>query len=461
MTASVNNPSRTQLERKVAYAISRDGLLDSGERVIVALSGGADSVALLSALSSLGYECVAAHCNFHLRGIESMRDEEHARSVARRLGCRFETIDFDVQAYRSSVTDSVSVEMACRDLRYSWFDKLRRVLNIRRIAVAHNADDNAETMILNLLRGSSLAGVRAMRTLNDRGVIRPVLEVSRAEIEDYLTEAGLDYITDSSNLTDDFTRNRIRHHVLPAMQKAVGDDRNALATLTASLRLLSANHDFYIQAIEEKRQRYALPDGSINLRALAAEEPHSQLLLFEWLSPIGFNRTQTDAMLASAGESGRRFLSTSGTEIILSRGVLSVIRYAECPPSPESVFTMDIISPSDFHPTRDAHTAYFDAEALNRTGRKLAVRYWREGDRLHPFGMKGSRLLSDLFNDAKLSPDKKNSLPILILSSESSDSTPASDETDLILWVPGLRASRHYPVTPETRSILRLTYIKT
>ncbi len=458
MTASVNNLTLPPLERKVAHAINRYGLLRPAERVVVALSGGADSVALLQALHSLGYDCVAAHCNFHLRGDQSMRDENHAREIALRLNCRFEKTDFDVDAYRKSSSDSISLEMACRNLRYDWFDRLRRGLEIRHIAVAHNADDNAETLILNLLRGSSLAGVRAMRPLNNRGVIRPMLEVSRAEIEEYLTAVGIDYVTDSSNLADEFTRNRIRHHVLPAMQKAIGEGKNALASLTASLRLLSENHDFYRQTIEEKRQLYSLPDESIDIRALASAEPHAALLLYEWLSPRGFNRTQTDAMLAAADDSGQRFISLTGEQFVISRGILSPISQSPTPPSPESIFKIEIISQAEFHPKRDARTAYFDADAIRQSGLHLTVRYWREGDRLQPFGMKGSRLLSDLFNDAKLSASQKLTLPLLTLSPLPDGHATPSPDSDVILWVPGIRASRHYTVTPTTQSILRLTY---
>lgn len=169
---------RHSLEKKVADVVFARGLLSAGERVIVALSGGADSVALLCALHALRFHCVAAHCNFHLRGEESMRDERYARDIARRLGCDFRKIDFDVDEYRRLSPGTPSLEMACRDLRYHWFDGLRADTGIRRIAVAHNADDNAETLLLNLLRGSSLAGLRGMRPLNASGIIRPLLEVS-------------------------------------------------------------------------------------------------------------------------------------------------------------------------------------------------------------------------------------------------------------------------------------------
>ena len=143
---------RHSLEKKVADVVFARGLLSAGERVIVALSGGADSVALLCALHALQFKCLAAHCNFHLRGDESMRDERYASDIAARLGCDFRKIDFDVDEYRRLSPGTPSLEMACRDLRYRWFDNLRAETGIRRIAVAHNADDNAETLLLNLLR---------------------------------------------------------------------------------------------------------------------------------------------------------------------------------------------------------------------------------------------------------------------------------------------------------------------
>lgn len=439
---------RHSLEKKVADVVFARGLLSAGERVIVALSGGADSVALLCALHALRFHCVAAHCNFHLRGEESMRDERYARDIARRLGCDFRKIDFDVDEYRRLSPGTPSLEMACRDLRYHWFDGLRADTGIRRIAVAHNADDNAETLLLNLLRGSSLAGLRGMRPLNASGIIRPLLEVSRMEIEDYLRTIEVNFITDSSNLSDDFTRNRIRHHVIPALQYAAGEGKNALNALTSSLRLLSENHDFYRYTIEEKRAHYTLPNGGIDLNKLIASESHAALLLYEWLAPEGFTRSQTDDMLASADRSGRKFISPAGNILISSRGVL--LRSDDSVAShPERRFHYELITPDAFHPVRDPFCAYFDAEALEKSG-AIDVRFWKEGDRLLPFGMKGSRLVSDIFSDAKLSLTQKQALPLLT----------HTDHTgrEVILWLPGLRASRNFPVTPSTSSILRITY---
>lgn len=439
---------RHSLEKKVAYVVFARGLLSAGERVIVALSGGADSVALLCALHALGFKCLAAHCNFHLRGDESMRDERYACDIADRLGCDFRKIDFDVDEYRRLSPGTPSLEMACRDLRYHWFDHLRAETEIRRIAVAHNADDNAETLLLNLLRGSSLAGLRGMRPLNSSGIIRPLLEVSRMEIEDYLRAIGVDFVTDSSNLSDDFTRNRLRHHVIPALQYAAGEGKNALNVITSSLRLLSENHDFYRHAVEEKRASYTLPDSGIDLNKLIASEPQSALLLYEWLSPEGFTRSQTDDMLASADRSGRKFISSAGNILISSRGIL--LRSDDTAASdPAKKFHYELIAPADFHPVRDPFCAYFDAETLEKSG-SVNVRFWKEGDRLLPFGMKGSRLVSDIFSDAKLSLRQKQTLPLLTHTDGSGN--------EIILWVPGLRASRNFPVTPSTRSILRVIY---
>ena len=171
-----------------------------GGPVIVALSGGADSVALLAVMTALGYDCIAAHCNFGLRGGESERDMAHASAVASRLGARLETVRFDVPA-RCAATGE-SVEMACRELRYEWFEKLKRRYGAQALLTGHHRDDNVETMFLNLLRGAGIRGVAGISAAGDRRM-SPMLAMSRADILDYLRLRGLDYVTDSSNLTTD------------------------------------------------------------------------------------------------------------------------------------------------------------------------------------------------------------------------------------------------------------------
>ena len=185
--------------RRVSQYIEEKHLLQPGDKVLVALSGGADSVALLRVLLRLGYVCEAAHCNFHLRGEESLRDEQFVRELAARLDVPLHVIHFDTNEYAAS--HGVSVEMAARELRYGWFGQLRRECGARVVAVAHHRDDSVETFLLNLVRGTGINGLQGIRPVNGE-VVRPLLCVSRAEILEYLASLGQAYVTDSTNLQD-------------------------------------------------------------------------------------------------------------------------------------------------------------------------------------------------------------------------------------------------------------------
>ncbi|MDE5745321.1 MAG: tRNA lysidine(34) synthetase TilS, partial [Paramuribaculum sp.] len=201
-----------EFEHKVQNFIHRS----STDSIIVGLSGGADSVALLAALSAAGCKCIAAHCNFMLRGEESERDMAHAEKIARSLGTDYISTRFDVPEYMKS--HKCSLETACRDLRYRWFEELRHTYDAVWIAVGHHREDNNETFFLNLLRGTGLRGLKGMRPINGT-VIRPLLNFTREEIERYLENKGIPYITDSSNLVADVARNKIRNNIMPEIRK--------------------------------------------------------------------------------------------------------------------------------------------------------------------------------------------------------------------------------------------------
>ena len=204
------------LELKVEHSLHGSGL-DGPLLFVVGLSGGADSTALLAALTALGHRCLAAHVNYGLRGAESDRDEAFARSLARELGVGIEVLDAASEVAGRSGGESV--EMACRRVRYRWFDELRHTHGIPLLAVGHNYTDNLETMTINLLRGTGLTGLAGMRPY-DGVTVRPLLGVTRGEITAYLADRGLGHIEDSTNATDEFMRNRVRHHVIPAMRDA-------------------------------------------------------------------------------------------------------------------------------------------------------------------------------------------------------------------------------------------------
>jgi len=443
------------LELSVRDVIARDGLLVPGDvPVVVGLSGGADSVALLSILCVLGYRCVAVHCNFHLRGDEAMRDQRHALSVAEAVGAQCRVVDFDTRAYMNS--HRVSLEMACRELRYDYFDRFLNEIGAQAIAVAHHRDDNVETFFLNLLRGTGLRGLRGMLP-RQGNVIRPLLGAMRSEIERYLQRRGLTYVTDSSNAVNDVMRNRLRNIVLPAIRREFPDADRAIA---ATINILRQNEMVYDGAIEEASRKYQSENGDIALSALAQEHPAAVTVLFELLREYGFTASQTADMIRSYESSGRRFL-TETHEALINRGTLLLRRLSDMD-APVECNIDDVADPSqwpvpcsverigfsDFKPLRGAaDTIYVDVRALDGDPVWM-IRPWRNGDRMKPFGMSGSRKLSDIFSDAKLSIDDKRNIRVLTRNGE-------------IMWVLGIRASRLFAVSADTSEILKVTLLNT
>ncbi len=433
-------------EDKIRYNIDQHIGLRKDAPVVVAVSGGADSVALLAALAASGYECVAAHCNFHLRGAESDRDMRFTQELCAHLDVDLYIKDFDVDE-RCEATGE-SVEMACRELRYAWFDSLIDRLRAQAVAVAHHREDNIETFFLNLMRGSSISGLTGMRWRNNM-VIRPMLDLSRAEIEDYLAARQLQFVNDSTNAENIYSRNRLRNVVIPAITSQFP---GAQAGILTSMGILTENNEFYRQAIAEKTEIY-LTGNVIHLAELIAEQPSARLLLYEMTRQWGFNMKQIDDIIASAQKTGLSF-SAGNTTLELDRGKLNIVgRTALSADETEVSLHRDIISPlkiavsdlpvATFRPSRDPGTAYFDISILDGDP-KFALRKWRRGDRITPFGMKGSRLLSDIFSDAKYSAADKRATWLLT-------------RNGVIVWAVGLRATNLYSITPDTRRYLRLT----
>lgn len=439
-------------------------------RVLVGLSGGADSVALLLALHGAGCECVAAHCNFHLRGAESDRDERFCRDLCRRLGVDLEVIHFDVSARQREKRESV--EMACRSLRYEWWDSMMSQGHFDFLAVGHHLEDNVETLFLNLIRGAGLKGVKGMMPVSQRcivnkgigesiTVIRPLLEVNRGEIEHYVKARGYGWITDSTNALNDYSRNRLRNLVLPTLEESFP---GALEALSRSMAHLRDNYMVYSSAVDKVRERVEMPGGAVDVKLLFDSEPHTRELLFDILSPKGFNAAQAGdiaSLFAAGGDvvvSGQRFDAQSG-RWVMDRGVLRPL--GEESADVEELTTarledlpleVKVIDREEFsHLVAEGvlgKTAIcLDAGSLSSV-RSWTLRMWREGDRLEPYGMKGSRLVSDIFSDAKISAAGRREIPILL-----------SD--DKLLWIVGLRASRHFPVTPLTERILYIHYPST
>ncbi|MBD5334550.1 MAG: tRNA lysidine(34) synthetase TilS [Bacteroides sp.] len=445
------------LNRKVRNFITANHLLGADDRILVGLSGGADSVCLLLILSELGYDCLAAHCNFHLRGEESMRDEDFCRELCERVGVEFRKKDFDVEGCCHDHKESV--EMACRRLRYDWWEEMLRDGDASVIAVGHHREDNVETFFLNLMRGSGIGGLKGMlpRTVN---VVRPLLDCTKQEIVDYVSLAGESFVTDSSNLSNDYKRNRLRNVLLPEFEKVFP---GAIDAVAKSMDYLRDNYDLYTDYSDKLRKKYIGNDGEIDLARLVSEEKNSRMILFELLSKVGMNMTQIDNILSSftngdsCPASGKIF-RTSAITYLLDRGTLrpmsSTASY-DSDPETEIVdlnkfpFSCRKMTANSFREAKmngrlRIDALYMDSSVLDGMP-VFELRGWRKGDRMIPFGMKGSRLVSDMFTDAKYSLDKKEKARLLTRDGQ-------------ILWVIGLRTSDAFRVTGRSTQVLEVTF---
>ena len=429
---------------KVERFIHQHGLLTGKRPVLVGLSGGADSVALLGVLVQLGYPCQALHCNFHLRGEESDRDEVFAHRFADSLGVPFLKVDFDTTGYAAAHHESI--EMAARSLRYRWFEEQRQAYDAEAIAVAHHRDDSVETLLMNLLRGSGLRGLGGIRPRNGQ-VVRPLLVVSRAEIEEWLKAQGWDYVTDSSNLSDAYTRNFIRLRVLPLLEQL---NPAARETIARSAAHLSAAEQLYEYMVEEARKAVFVTADSLSIEALL-RYPAPETLLYEWLRPYGFSRIVVSELFgALTGLSGKQFYSATH-QVLKDRDRLYIAPQREesaWQPVEIPVATGEFTQPlrlscrlmvrtPDFQMERTADTAYFDADKLPD---RLSLRLPRTGDWFVPFGMRGRKKLSDFFADQKMTRWEKSQQPLLCAG-------------DSIIWVVGRRVDDRFRVEETTKII--------
>lgn len=429
---------------KVKEFISSHSLLQSEGRYLIALSGGADSVALLLVLRELGYSVEAMHCNFNLRGEESLRDEQFCVSLCSRLGVTLHRIHFDTREYAS--LHKVSIEMAARELRYAYFNQLRQDLGADGICVAHHRDDSVETVLLNLVRGTGLRGLRGIQPLHD-GIIRPLLAVSRQEIETYLLEKGQDYVTDSTNLETDFQRNRIRLQVLPLLRElnpAVSENIFAATELFSDAQMI-------IDDVVDQHRSDVLDVQKLD--TLTAP----RYLLYEVMKDYGFTSEQVSQMYRQRhAESGREYLSPTHA-CILDRGRFVIEERKEekkiemrLPETgtyvyddnsklciEKKLYSEDVISKEPSVATLDAAKVTFP----------LTLRRAVSGDRFCPFGMKGSRLLSDYLTDKKRSVFEKRRQLVVT----------AADGN--IVWVVGERTDDRYRVGEGTGEVLVLTVL--
>lgn len=437
--------TNNRLKGQVSHTIEQHALLNDGCKVAVALSGGADSVALLLVLKELGYRVSALHCNFHLRGEESNRDETFVAQLCLSNSIELHIAHFDTFDY--ALTNGVSIEMAARTLRYEWFARMLKQLGLETIAVAHHRQDQAETILLNLLRGTGLRGLCGMHyshlwTDKETGVamrvVRPLLDVSRVEIEDYLRHRGQEWVTDSTNNEREALRNRIRLDVLPLLQTI---NPRATENIASIAQRMQETLVIYERGLQGEQPRTGKGESKPGQKAIVC---HSLTALHEHLRGLGFTASQEqDIWNARIGA-----IVDSQTHSVLKDRNGFIIKAKDAATALPTWHSEDL-SADEFYAIpraklkeEQATVAYFDHDAIRTP---LTMRWTQAGDRFTPFGMKGTKLVSDLLTDLKVDRFAKGQQAVLC------------DADGCILWVVGRRAANTARVTEQTTNVLRIS----
>lgn len=427
----------------------KNNLFRSLDRILLAVSGGIDSMVMAHLFNKLGTGSGIAHCNFCLRGKESDKDEELVRNFARENNIPFYSIRFRTKEYAAK--NRISLQMAARELRYEWFEKIRLENNFDLIAVAHNLNDNIETMLINLTRGTGLTGLSGMRPVSNK-IIRPLLFASRQKIQEYCNENHISFREDKSNNETKYTRNKIRHLVIPVLKEI---NPSIEETLNETAEKLSGLDEIVSGYIDGMRAQTSTQKGTTTVFDVAKLKKlqKGKALIFELFSPYGVTGTTTKNLMGLiTGRTGKQ-IYTNTHRILRNREELLVFpldtgrkEYHEINSVEDFLKVPGIKSAkiikavSGFKIPRVKSIACIDFEKIKLP---LLIRGWEKGDNFYPFGMKQKKKLSDYFIDRKYSLVEKEK--ILILESGGN-----------IVWIIGERLDDRYKITGSTTRILRI-----
>lgn len=436
------------LENKVQKHIAENQLFTSEHRLLIALSGGGDSMALFHLMTALGYSCEVAHVNFQLRGEASDKDEALVRKVCKDQGLVLHSMREDTEAY--AVAHKCSVEMAARDIRYAFFIQLLEDRKLDYVLVAHHQDDVVETFFINLMRGTGLSGLSGMDVLRQR-IMRPLLSCTHQELLSYLDTKDLPYCTDHTNYDTSILRNKLRHDIIPAFEERKPGFGNLMQRTLARLK---ESEKLVLAYAEEWREKYTYSKQGclyIDKEALFNSASPSEVL-YRVLQPYHFPVSVVDAISRSADlRIGAQYFSDNDV-LTVDRAYLLVTPIAK----DEDIITINtiddfrnlpiaieaiMVARADCHFSASNRYAYFDAELVSFP---LTLRRWQQGDVFAPFGMQGKqKKVSDYFIDNKVSQPQKEAAWFLC-------------NDDRIMWIVSYRSDERYKVCAETEQVLIL-----
>lgn len=421
----------------------------SHNTILVALSGGADSVALLHLLKEANIQCTAAHCNFHLRGAESDEDEEFVKELCKQLNIPLRTIDFQTVEYAEK--QKISIEMAARKLRYAWFDDLAKELGVDLIATGHHGDDAIETFFLNLTRGTGIKGLTGI-SWRRGNIIRPLLFASAQEIKDYCQENSLSFRTDSTNQETIFYRNKIRSEIIPLFKEM---NPSFFTTMQNNMEYLKESREIIEDELTKIQLQITAREGDSFLIPISVikKYAHRRSLILDLLQPYGFSGQQIHQIVKTADTlPGKQFLSSTH-RLVVDRFNLILTPISEQDKNRYSVSDgvarikhplhltfKKYLRTAEFQFSKDPKLIHLDADLLEFP---LFLRHPLVGDKFQPLGMSNFKKLSDFFIDEKLSIIEKEETWLLLNGEE-------------IVWVIGRRIDNRFKITHRTKNILEI-----
>lgn len=430
--------------------ISKNTLFSKTDKLLLAFSGGVDSLVLADLLHKAGYNIELAHCNFQLRGQEAKDDTAFCENFAKSIDTKFHVIYFDTKAYAAE--HKLSIQMAARELRYNWFKSLKAEHRFNYILTAHHANDNVETVFVNLIRGTGIKGLQGIPE-KQHDIVRPLLFATKDEIKDYAIKNKLVFREDSSNQEIKYKRNFIRHQIIPELKKLNPALEETFAT---SIQFFKQSADIVAEFAHQKFKIICKEDNNqlfIDINLLL-QEAQKETLLFEWLYLKNFKTSQiqqlTEVLITNKQMTGKQF-SSSTHQLVVDRKYI-IVQTIEKEPS-EKVFVIKSISDTAHLPIKlnfeeTSHREFSKDKneitiAFSDNLFPLTLRKWKQGDKFKPLGLNGFKKLSDFFKDQKLSLFEKEATWIL-------------ENKEHIVWVVGYRMDDRCKLTDETEKVIKI-----
>lgn len=434
------------------------------QKQLLAVSGGVDSVVLCDLMFDAGYDFVIAHCNFQLRGSESERDEQFVRSLGEKYGKDVLVKSFDTEEYAS--LNKISIQVAARELRYNWFRELvsgewsgvnaqltTDNSQLHYILTAHHANDNIETMLMNFFKGTGIAGLHGILPIQGK-IFRPLLFAKKEELLSYATESNLEFVEDSSNLSDKYTRNFFRHHLFPMLKDIYP---NVEDNLLKNIERFSEAEELYKQSIDlhkKKLLEYKGKEVHIPVLKLLKTSPLSTIV-YEIIKDFSFNASHTAEVVSLLERETGKYVSSSTHRVIKNRSWLIISPNVTTEAAniliekedneivfSEGELVFDFIPASSFQISADSKIAALDAAEI---AFPLLLRKWKQGDYFYPLGMRKKKKLSKFFIDQKMSKTDKEKVWVIEMNKK-------------IIWIVGKRIDDRFKVEPATKSIFRISF---